>query len=215
MTLTKKTVISVSLLMLTGLILMSVLLFLYITFKFRETEIQNAKKDMVRVIGVLEREIDAVDSYCKDYAFWDDTYNFMIRYDENYVSSNYNAPYLKTQRIHFICHVNLKEKIVYKAVFKPDSFEPADFNEITKDNSVMHDILSVKNLEEEKGLINTSLGYLMISSRPVSDSYMKAPANGKLLMGRFLSGEELARISSMLKVNMEILPLDKRGLSYF
>ncbi len=215
MTLTKKTVISVSLLMLTGLFLMSVLLFLYITFKFRETEIQNAKKDMVRILGVLEREIDAVDSYCKDYAFWDDTYYFMIRYDENYVSSNYNVPYLKTQRIHFICHVNLKGKIVYKAVYKPDSFEPADFNEITKDNSVLRDILSVKNLKEEKGLINTSLGYLMISSRPVSDSYMKAPANGKILMGRFLAREELARISSMLKVNMEILPLDAGGISSF
>ncbi|HPR37907.1 MAG TPA: EAL domain-containing protein [Spirochaetota bacterium] len=215
MTLTKKTVISVSLLMLAGLILMSALLFLYITFKFRETEIQNAKKDMVRILGVLEREIDAVDSYCKDYAFWDDTYYFMIRYDENYVSSNYNVPYLKTQRIHFICHVNLKGKIVYKAVYKPDSFEPADFNEITKDNSVLRDILSVKNLKEEKGLINTSLGYLMISSRPVSDSYMKAPANGKILMGRFLAREELARISSMLKVNMEILPLDAGGISSF
>ncbi|HRX47834.1 MAG TPA: EAL domain-containing protein [Spirochaetota bacterium] len=215
MTLTKKTVISVSLLMLTGLILMSALLFLYITFKFRETEIQNAKKDMVRILGVLEREIDAVDSYCKDYAFWDDTYYFMIRYDENYVSSNYNVPYLKTQRIHFICHVNLKGKIVYKAVYKPDSFEPADFNEITKDNSVLRDILSVKNLKEEKGLINSSLGYLMISSRPVSDSYMKAPANGKILMGRFLAREELARISSMLKVNMEILPLDAGGISSF
>jgi len=215
MTLTKKTVISVSLLMLTGLFLMSVLLFLYITFKFRETEIQNAKKDMVRILGVLEREIDAVDSYCKDYAFWDDTYYFMIRYDENYVSSNYNVPYLKTQRIHFICHVNLKGKIVYKAVYKPDSFEPADFNEITKDNSVLRDILSVKNLKEEKGLINSSLGYLMISSRPVSDSYMKAPANGKILMGRFLAREELARISSMLKVNMEILPLDAGGISSF
>ncbi|HPF06353.1 MAG TPA: EAL domain-containing protein [Spirochaetota bacterium] len=215
MTLTKKTVISVSLLMLAGLILMSALLFLYITFKFRETEIQNAKKDMVRILGVLEREIDAVDSYCKDYAFWDDTYYFMIRYDENYVSSNYNVPYLKTQRIHFICHVNLKGKIVYKAVYKPDSFEPADFNEITKDNSVLRDILSVKNLKEEKGLINSSLGYLMISSRPVSDSYMKAPANGKILMGRFLAREELARISSMLKVNMEILPLDAGGISSF
>jgi len=215
MTLTKKTVISVSLLMLAGLILMSALLFIYITFKFRETEIQNAKKDMVRILGVLKREIDAVDSYCKDYAFWDDTYYFMIRYDENYVSSNYNVPYLKTQRIHFICHVNLKGKIVYKAVYKPDSFEPADFNEITKDNSVLRDILSVKNLKEEKGLINTSLGYLMISSRPVSDSYMKAPANGKILMGRFLAREELARISSMLKVNMEILPLDAGGISSF
>jgi sensor domain CHASE-containing protein len=215
MTLTKKTVLSVTVLMLAGLFLMSVLLWLYITFKFRETEIQNAGKDMIRILGVLDREIDAVDSYCKDYAFWDDTYNFMHRYDSKYISGNFNAPYLKTQRIHFICLVNAAGRVIYKAVYKPDSFEPAGFDELKNSISVLSEVVYGKELKNEKGLINTSLGYLMLSSRSVSDSYMKAPPNGRILMGRFLSSEELARISSMLKVNMEILPLDKGGLSYF
>jgi len=215
MTLTKKTVFSVTLLMLAGLFLMSVLLWLYITFKFRETEIQNARKDMIRILGVLDREIDAVDSYCKDYAFWDDTYNFMSRYDSEYVSGNFNAPYLKTQRMHFICLVNTASRIIYKALYKPDTFEVSDFNGINEKQSVLNNIISAENLKEEKGIVQTPLGYLMLSSRPVSDSYMKARPNGKILMGRFLNSEELGRISSMLKVNMEILPLDKGGLSYF
>lgn len=208
MTLTKKTVLSVSALMLTGLLLMSAVLLIYITGKFKETEIQSALKDMARVRGVLEREVDSVDSYCKDYAFWDDTYNFMERYNSNYITSNFNAPYLKTQRIHFICHVNLSGRIIYKALYRSGSYEPADLTELEDQRSVLHAIASEKELKVKKGIINTSLGYMMVSSRPVSDSYMKAPPRGKLIMGRFLSSEEMARISSMLKVNVDLLPRD-------
>lgn len=215
MTLTKKTVVSVSILMLAALFLLSVFLWLYITFKFRETEIQNARKDMIRILGVLEREIDAVDSYCKDYAFWDDTYNFLRSYDSEYINGNFNAPYLKTQRMHFICIVNSAGRIVYKALYRPDTFEPADPEDLKDVNSVLYKVVYSGYVKNHKGLASTSLGYLMLSSRPVSDSYMKAPPEGKIVMGRFLNSEEQARISSMLKVNMEILPLDKKGLSYF
>lgn len=214
MTLTKKTVFSISALMLTGIILMSLILWFYITYKFRETEIKNAEKDMARILGVLSREVDAVDSYCKDYAFWDDTYRFIEKFNNRYIESNFNAPYLKTQRMHFICIVNLNGKIIYKAVYESVNFDPSDFGELKDPKSVLYDLISAGRVQEEKGIILTSLGYIMISSRPVSDSLMHAPPNGKILMGRILSKDELDRLSAMLKVNMELLTLDKAGIHY-
>lgn len=215
MSLTKKTLLSISLLMLAGMFLMSSLLWVYINMKFRETEIQNAEKDMERVLGVLHREIEAVDSYCKDYAFWDDTYNFVKRYDKGYVRDNFNVPYLKTQRVHLICLVNLKGKIIYKAIYNPDNYKSADFNRLSAEGTAMNSIIfSQKDLKVEKGIVSTYLGYIMLSSRPVSDSIMKAPPDGKIIMGRFLSSDEVARISSMLKVNIAIFSPEQAGISF-
>ena len=215
MTLTKKTIRSIALMIISGTVLISVALLIYISLKFRETEIQNAEKDMSRVLGVLDREIESVDTYCKDYAFWDDTYSFMVKYSANYIDANFNPPYLKTQKMHFICHVNLDGRILYNAVYDPNSYEPLKLDDMKNEASVLSDVISMKGtLKEERGIVETSHGFMLIASRPVSDSYMTAPPRGKLVMGRFLSSEEVKLISSMLKVNIEFIP-QKRDKGIF
>ncbi len=185
-------------------LMMSVCLWIYISFKFEETEKRNSERSMTRVLGVLEREVSVLDSFCRDYAFWDDTYNFVTGYNEKYVRDNFSVSYLKTQKIHFICLVSTKGKIIYKAVYNPQTYEPAIPGELKDHSPMLHSLFSDSMLKSVKGIINTSEGNMMVSSHPVSDSRMKAPPRGRLIMGRYLSTEEVAGISSMLRTDVRL-----------
>ena len=94
--------------------------------------------------------------------------------------------------MHFICIVNSAGRIVYKALYKPDTFESAEPEDLKDANSVLYKVVYSGDVKIIRAPASTSLGYLMLSI-PVSDSYMKAPPEGKIIMGRFLNSEEQNR----------------------
>ena len=71
-------------------------LFLYIFSKtfllknFTKIEIQKAHTDTQVVLKYIQRDLSDLNSMNVDYARWDDTYNYLITRDDNYISSNFS-----------------------------------------------------------------------------------------------------------------------------
>lgn len=219
MGLTRKTVTAMLIIMAVSVLLISLLLWIYISSQFKKTELVEASTDMERFYSIIAREVDSVDSFCKDYAYWDDTYEFMIKPTRNYINANFNVPYLKIQNIQFVCHVNLKGEVIYSALYEsnPDSYKPLTLNDFRDKNSdLVRLAASVLNgTFEEKGIIATSHGLYFIAAHPVKDDFMEKDPRGKIIFGREISDKQVMKMCSLLKVNGTITPLNMvQGIDY-
>ncbi|HRU65025.1 MAG TPA: EAL domain-containing protein [Spirochaetota bacterium] len=211
MTLTKRTIISLTFLMTLMALLMSVILWIYVSFIFRESEVKSARTNMERLCGVIDREVESIDSFCKDYAFWDDTYNFIYKKNQDYILKNYDVPYLKTQSIHYVCIMDMNGRILYSACYSPEDYKKMNFD--FKGDSSWEKIFSKGSSSIEKGLVSLGDHILLVSSRPISTSLMDAVPNGRLVLGRFLDKERISNISSMMHFNFDLIPLKEKNIS--
>ena len=55
---------------------------------FEELEREGARKDLERCLAAIEREVEAVDTLCHDWAAWSDTHTFALDRNVDYVKSN-------------------------------------------------------------------------------------------------------------------------------
>ncbi len=218
MGLSKKTVIAMVIIMIVSAVTISLFLWIYISSQFKKTELAEASLDLERFLGVISRDVDAADSFCRDYAYWNDTYDFMITPTQQYINSNFNVPYLKTQNIQFVCIIDLRGKIIYSAFYdgNPDSYKSLNLNDFKDRSSDLSQLASsvLNRTFEEKGVIETSNGLLLVAAHPVRDDFMKEEPRGKIVMGRLLNDNQISKMCSLLKVNGEIIPLNKLTGSY-
>ncbi len=210
MGLSRKAVTGISIILAVSLTAVSLSLWLYITFQFNQTELVEAEKDMNRFIEIINLETDSVNSLCRDYAFWNDTYDFAVTRSQKYIKQNFDAQYMKMQNIQFVCIINLRGEVIYSVFFTTSEkgYVRSEFDEITRPGSALNGIArsSIKRKFDEKGLIVTSKGILVMASNPVSDDFMKAVPRGKIVMGRLLDDNLIKRICSIQKVRGEISP---------
>jgi len=213
MGLSRKTVIAMIIIMIVSTLTIFLFLWIYISAQFKKTELKEASLDMERFLGVINSEVDSVDSFCKDYAYWNDTYDFMIAPTQKYIDANFNAAYLKTQNCQFVCHINLKGKVIFSVFYDGnlDSYKPLKLNDFKDPDSDLSQLAAsvTKGTFEQKGIINTSHGLLLIAAHPVLDDFMKMAPRGKIIIGRMINDKQILKMCSLLKVNGEINPLNK------
>lgn len=213
MGLTRKTITAMLVIMVVSVLTISLCLWTYISAQFKKTELTEASLDIERFLGIISREVDAVDSFCKDYAYWADTYEFMIAPTREYIDANFNVPYLKTQNIQFVCHIDLKGKVLYSAMYDgdPDSYKPLKLNDFKVPDSDLSQMAAsvLQGKFEEKGIVKTSHGLFFAASHPVRDDFMTRDPRGKIIMGREINDRQIMKMCSLLKVDGDIFPLNK------
>ncbi len=213
MGLTRKSIFAMIIIMIVTTTAISIFLWIYISSQFKKTELTESALNMERFVGIINREVDSVDSFCRDYAYWIDSYEFMIAPSKKYIEANFSPQYMKTQNIQFVCHIDLKGKIIYSIFYDGNSevYKPLNFNDFNDVNSDLSQIAhTIKNGQfKDRGVIKTTHGLLLIASHPVSDDLMKAPPRGKIIMGRTINDAQILKMCSLIKVNGNIVQLDK------
>src|SRR5690606_34623647 len=66
---------------------------------FVELENEEARKDALRAVQAIQREIDHLDDVCHDWASWDDTYAFAATRSEEYIKTNLPENLFKDLRL--------------------------------------------------------------------------------------------------------------------
>jgi len=196
----------------------SLSLFIYISAQFKATELREAKKEIERFQGVIKREIEEVDFFCRDYASREDSYNFMINPSRNFIEKKFGAAYFKTQNIQFVCFINPGGKVLFTVFFNGnlDSYKTVAIDDFKIPESDLSQLAaSVKNRSfEESGIIRTTRGLLLIASHPVKDDSPKNEPRGRIVMGRAINDVQMYRMKSLLKIDADIKTLDEITRQY-
>lgn len=209
MTLLKKTaVILVS--------FMVILIFITLTYLCRvslHSYIDHEEKYIAGSLNVskeiIKKEIDGLNTTCRDCAFRDDTYLFVENQNEAYINSNFSKSTYLSNRIDFVVITDKKGIIVFSKAYDNNLNSlvelPKDLLGFIKNNSEIT-TLNDKN-KPIKGICVLPAMTLFLVAEPVLSSDLSKSANGTLIFGRFLNVSEINYLSETANMNLNFINL--------
>ena len=181
---------------------------------FTSLEQKEAIENLQRCTGTIAREIHHLDSLCVDWSAWNDTYEYVKDRNPRYVANRLNAETFKSNNLDLLILVDDQHRLVWGQTMNPQTGALE-----TVDN--LRDLLlgftdRLVNLPETssqvRGLVQTQLGQMMISSRPIITSARKGPVRGALMMGRLLDDDILKNITNQTCVPLRCWSLGQGPL---
>lgn len=157
---------------------------------FANLEEHMTLQNVDRVQLALSSDIDQLNSTVSDWAPWDDTYNFMLDRNQNYINRNLDVETLSNLRLNLILLIGPSGQLVFaKALdFQAKSELPVPQNLLN--NLFSKGTLACHNESDGfKGIVLLPEGPLLISSQPILTGAWKGPVRGTLIMGRYLDSE--------------------------
>jgi signal transduction histidine kinase len=181
---------------------------------FKTIEEQRAKDNISRCIDAIGRELYHVGVLATDWATWDDTYAFIVNSNEEYRASNLTYESFEGNRIDIIFYLNNDHQNIYSHRFDLDQEDESSV--LANENSCKAIRRSLEQFiwSEDRldGILETSFGILLVSSRPILTSQAEGPSRGRLIMGRFLDEAMLELLREQTKINFEVTMIDSSFL---
>ncbi len=172
-----------------------------------------AERDLNRCIAVLRREALHLDLVTHDWAAWDDTYRFIETRHSEFIESNLGPKTFFDNQFNLIYLCTPDGKKVWGEAWDLNAEQRISLPEFPSDGLKEGHIL-VSNYDVESaisGILMTSKGPMLISSRPVVTSNHTGPIRGYLMMGRFLNEAYVKTLAEQINVQHTYMPIALQG----
>jgi diguanylate cyclase (GGDEF)-like protein len=178
----------------------------FINRNIQEVEKKKAYSAMENVTGILKQEISRIETSTSDWAYWDETYNFIMDKNSLYINENLDSTSVSNLRIHTILFVNNEGKLVYDKTYSIDYNEEIDTPNVLKDNIYTGSkLLDHKNDHEIiSGVVMDGEKPLMVAAVPARNT--EGDCSGVLIMGRYLLEENKNWIGDVTDSTIAIKP---------
>ncbi len=171
------------------LLLMSVSHFL-IRPAFTDLEHKKARVELSIIQKTVENVILHINVLCHDWGAWDDTYNFIIDLNQEYIDSNLETESFATTGMNLIYYYDAKGKLVFGKCYETQSRAELDLAELSGDPEFMPGTLFPADADKDELVYNfvriTEENYLITVSCPVLPSDSEGECRGTIIMGRFI-----------------------------
>lgn len=182
--------------------------------RFTTLEREKANQDLGRVSNALNQDIASVEMVVGDWAPWDDTYRFVQDGNAEYIASNLEASTLVNLGINFIVFVNPAGQIAYsKAVDLSNKTEtplPAGLEQYATGEGLL--ARHASETSSVAGILLLPEHPTLVASQPILTSQREGPIAGSLIMGRYLSSEEVQKLSEVTDLSLELHRVDESDL---
>ncbi|MCC7208563.1 MAG: hypothetical protein IT323_14745, partial [Anaerolineae bacterium] len=214
MSLHRRTVLTVTLSVVVLVIAAFVASQLIILGGFERLEQDAVASDLERAKRALAGEVAQLDSTAKDWAAWDDTYDFAAGANAGYVDENLGEDVFLNLRLSFLYYLNVDGSVVYaKAVDLESGVQaalPRGLEPWLTPGSPLTVFADVNSHIE--GLVLLPEGPALISSRPILKNYGQGPIGGSLIAGRWLGDAETARLADQTQLSLAFVPIQDAAL---
>ncbi len=171
-----------------------------------------AERDLNRSLSALRREAHNLDIVTHDWAAWDDTYRFIQERNPEFITSNLVPETFFDNRFNLIYICTPDGKKVWGEAWDLKTEQRIALPEFPPNGLGGNNILlSSKDADQSiSGLIITSKGPMLISSRPIVTSNHTGPIRGYFIMGRFLNEAYIKILVEQTKVQHTYMPITSR-----
>lgn len=184
-------------LVLSGVIIVAMVLILLVISQFvflntySDFENRYSQHVMKDEMTQFNQTISSMNQTANDWAHWDDAYSFVSGNNPSFITNNLPSSIFSRLHMNLIMFVDDNGKIVYGKAYDLQTNQsmnlPQNFTSFTNDSA----IIQHKNLEGLSGILNLPEGALLLISKPILNSHEQGPVKGTLIMGRYLTREEL------------------------
>ncbi|MEM2949570.1 MAG: CHASE4 domain-containing protein [Nitrososphaeria archaeon] len=171
---------------------------------FEVIEKRQMVEDLRAIENCIECDIRELDSIVKDWAYCDNTYNFMKTKNSTYIQSNLIGSVFENLKVNLIIFIDNNGEIFWGTAYNLTTKEmtplPQSLNVHIQPNSNIF-----KSCLEKNGLRGIVIleRATLFSMYPILTSEGKGPSTGFLLMGRYLDFQ-LNDIKAMLGKNFSV-----------
>ncbi|MDD3050981.1 MAG: CHASE4 domain-containing protein [Candidatus Cloacimonetes bacterium] len=154
----------------------------FINPRFISIENENIMNNLKRVVDAINRELFHLNTLSNDWAFWNDTYEYVEANNSDYEKSNLLDETFFDSKIDYICIMDLQGKKIWEKALdyqRKISFE--------LEMKIPDTFLSSKELNNNKslsGIIETSQGLMLLSISQILRSNKQGPSRGYFIMGK-------------------------------
>ena len=167
---------------------------------YENLEAEHVKMDLDRIKNALDNEICNLDMTVQDWAAWNDTYSFIAGLNDDYLNSNILNNTFIILEVNAIVYLDLNNTIVHAGTYDlENNLEFADSSQLIESITSFETLFIFPDNDGIHGIISTSHGFMIVASRPITDSMLEYPSNGALLMGRLFS-RSLESLSGVFQV---------------
>jgi signal transduction histidine kinase/CheY-like chemotaxis protein len=181
---------------------------------FSELENEYAHNNVKRVANEFDDILSHLSTIASDWAYWDDTYHFIKKFDPKYISKNFSPEVLINSGLSFIIFFNRSGQVVFsKSITLPSGEDIILFQDIVR--RLQPEYLTDKLRQargNKSGLIQTDYNPALVAMRPILKSDGSGPIEGTLCVGRFLDPFELRRISELAKLEISLKGIQKASI---
>ncbi|MGC9089858.1 MAG: diguanylate cyclase domain-containing protein [Caldisericia bacterium] len=184
--------------------------------EYLKSENRYVENNIERFNSLFNQDIENLDKILSDWAYWDDTYNFIQTKNKYYIESNLVDETFENLRINYMIFLDKNLNLVYKKYYnlitsKEEDF-PENLLEIINKNIKNY---NVENIENFKGILSINSEVIVFSVKTITTSDLKSPFNGYISMGYLLTPDRIWNISKLLgypitlfSYNYKYLPKD-------
>lgn len=172
----------------------------------RQAEIQDTRQMMKGALNVFSQNLSQFNENYTDWAVWDDAYEFVQNGNSKFIQSNLVDAQLSTIRINVILFINKSGQIVFGTGFDLKRNQKTPIPPSLKPHLVLGDrLLQHPTLDSYRaGILSLPEGPMMIVSRPILNSEGTGPFRGTLVVGRYLQGDEVDRLSRVIRLPFSV-----------
>ncbi|MEN6308358.1 MAG: CHASE4 domain-containing protein [Anaerohalosphaeraceae bacterium] len=174
---------------------------------FEEVEDSKACVNMDRCILALKNEVDHLNRFCYDWAAWDDTALYVQGKKPEFIQDTISDEVFLTQHLNALIFLDVQGKYIWGKTVKigEDEISPLEIKELIPENLSRNSAL-ISHAEPEDsvaGVLLTSAGPLMISSRPITNNLNTKPIAGTIIMARLVNDDMMNPLSKQTQVDLE------------
>jgi diguanylate cyclase (GGDEF)-like protein len=174
--------------------------------RFIDLEEANIQDNLERVIKAVSQELEHLNKLNIDWAHWDDTYEFMLTKDPDYITSNLTEDTVSGLSLNFIYYIDPKGAIVWGQTIDLKTNLEMSIDEFSKGRFTADNPLTGRTTPTNgtKGIIHTSGGPALVSTVPILDSNATGDRRGWIIMGSLLNEDAIEKLGKLTNLSLSI-----------
>lgn len=175
---------------------------------YRQLEARHLADDVQKVRNLLQSEMDNLAATTRDYATWDDAWQFLHAPDQRFVDINLDDSLYGKLRIDLLAYLDLSGNVIHATSTLPDGSLLRTFDGRHLDLFRRYGGFGTDSGRRSmSGFTSTPDGLFMLVVEPVLRSNGAGQPAGFLMMGRRLGKGETQRLSRLLMTPLSLSPV--------
>jgi PAS domain S-box-containing protein len=178
---------------------------------FTHLEQQYVQQDVTHALRAIDHELSGLNTIARDYAEWDDTYQFIKTGNPEYVRSNLIDSTFSYLNLNFMVFVDAEGTIRFEKAYDRPQHRAIDLSHSLKpflDPNYPQQSLLIRDRANDsiQGILDLDGQAVAIAARPIVTSQITGPPRGTLIVGRNFGDRAITRLSEQTQLSLAFYP---------
>lgn len=195
----------------TSILSLTVLLYIvsssFLPESYKNIEQTAVLKDLERASDAIYNIFPQLHDKLGDWSAWDDSYDFILDLNEDYIDSNLGTASILNIKINAMVFANATGDVLFRKAVDAETEEEVDSSEFGNHLEQHRELIIHDAIDDYVfGILSLSTGPFMFVSQPVLTSQGEGPINGSLTFGKNLNQDIIDSISKLTHLAVQIFP---------